>query len=119
MHELTAKEMVAIEKMRKSQEGGDGPTGPDAFYPVNRWCEHLEASPKLYNKHLDPMALVFRGEYWQFCPICSTPRPKSKTLEEKVAEEIRAYQRRFTCPTPEDIAAVAIQAVREYDKESK
>lgn len=48
------------------------------------WCEHLIKGESFYNKHLDPYSLVFKGEHWKFCPICGAPRPKEKSLQEKI-----------------------------------
>ena len=82
-----------------------------------KWCEHRGMVE-------DGTGEYYSDKNWMFCPICGTPRPVSKTLEEKVAESI--YQQTLCCPTPNAwgqidhatwAAKAAITAVREWAKE--
>ena len=54
----------------------------------NVWCEHMKNKGdglKLYKWHDDSIHSLGQShtEYFQFCPICGTPRPKEKSLAEK------------------------------------
>jgi len=40
------------------------------------WCEHVDLE---IAKHYTPSL------HWNYCPICGTPRPKEKSLEEELA----------------------------------
>ena len=58
-----------------------------------KWCEHLKQEEKGVWWITYP-----RGGYsWtigdenMFCPICGTPRPKEKTLEEKMADRLNGF----------------------------
>jgi hypothetical protein len=52
---------------------------------TQEWCTHCKPGSMWY---------VGKGYYpdfpaWNFCPICGTPRPKDKTLEEKFEKHMR------------------------------
>lgn len=53
----------------------------------SRWCEHIIKKPE--NSFWTPQHYFIQNSIergWHFCPICGTPRPKAKTLEEKFRE---------------------------------
>ena len=43
-----------------------------------KWCEHCNDEFCRWETWVTHLSNV-----WKFCPICGTPRPKEKTLEEK------------------------------------
>ena len=43
-----------------------------------KWCEHCNDEFCRWGTWVTHLSNV-----WKFCPICGTPRPKEKTLEEK------------------------------------
>lgn len=62
-----------------------------------KWCEHsfeVLGEMRFYREIRVGIAKqtgsVVVGNNWHFCPICGTPRPKEKSLAEKMKESVYA-----------------------------
>ena len=54
---------------------------------VEKWCEHIVD----WNYKDRSGAVYIVGHTWQFCPICGTHRPVSKTQKEVLAEKLAKH----------------------------
>lgn len=56
-----------------------------------KWCRHMDFSKDCLPLDERSHVAIMMKHDWQFCPICSAPRPKERTLEEKMADRLNGF----------------------------